>query len=179
MEEWLGLAKQGDRQALEDIVQRYEPLVRSEVKRFALNDWEEACQQARLAIVEAVFLYDPSYGCYFGTFLKRRVWAALRTWQRKEWRWRRELPLSHEDWEEGGLHEPASTVFADTDWRQWLAGLSEREQQVIIRSVVEGYSLKELAAMYHVSLETVKTWKKRALKKLRQDAPQWLTDGIV
>src|SRR5690606_6015942 len=66
-------AQQGNKEALADIVRLYEPLVRSIVRRMNLS-WEDACQEGRLAVVEAVYRFDPTVGCYFGTYVKKRVW---------------------------------------------------------------------------------------------------------
>nr|MBO2480051.1 hypothetical protein [Bacillota bacterium] len=172
-------AQQGNKEALADIVRLYEPLVRSIVRRMNLS-WEDACQEGRLAVVEAVYRFDPAVGCYFGTYVKKRVWGALRTWQRREWRWQAErffAPTDEEeeekeDWWERWPDADASG-WDDTVWLAQLATmLSPRERLVLEKHIVEGQTLRELATAAGVSTETAKTWKRRALQKLRRQEGQ-------
>jgi RNA polymerase sigma factor (sigma-70 family) len=55
------------------------------------------------------------------------------------------------------------------------AGLSQRER-LYLKWLMEGRPLKEMAAIAHVSVETVKTWRKRAMHKLRSKIEFLLED---
>jgi RNA polymerase sigma factor (sigma-70 family) len=55
------------------------------------------------------------------------------------------------------------------------AGLSVRER-LYLTWLMEGWTPKEMAACAHVSTETVKTWRKRTLYKLRSHV-EWMDDG--
>ena len=178
IEQWVLAVQQGERDKLEAILQHYEPLVCSLARRMSLS-WEDACQEGRLAVIEAVYRYDPAVGCYFGVYLKRRVWAALRTLQRREWRWRAEYhPSSRHEEEEVEWWErwPDEGRFSwdDAVWLMQLTrNLSPRETLVLTKHVIEGRTLQELAKAEGVSADTVKTWKRRLVKKLRDHA-EWI-----
>ncbi len=173
---WVLAVQRGETHWLPEIVAHYEPLVRSLARRMNCS-WEDACQEGRLAVVEAVYRFDATRGCYFGFFVKKRVWAALRTLQRREWRWLGEVlkraPANEDEerdrWEE--QPDPRAQVLDERLFWQLLSEvLSEREQLVIKKHLVAGHTLRELAAEEGVSVETVKTWKRRALHKLRAAA---------
>jgi RNA polymerase sigma factor (sigma-70 family) len=173
VDDWVMAVQHGAQEKLTDVVRHYEPLVRSLARRMNIS-WEDACQEGRLAVIEAVYRFDPAKGCYFGAYVKRRVWAALRTLQRREWRWQAEsYPSMAREEDEGEWWErlPAgmSECWDDAVWMEQLATLlSAREYLVIARHVIEGQTLGELATAEGVSVETVKTWKRRALQKLRR-----------
>lgn len=174
MDRWVKAVQRGEREKLADIVRHYEPLVRSLVRRMNLS-WEDGCQEGRLAVMEAVERFDPTVGCYFGVYVKRRVWAALRTLQRREWRWRTEgrFPADGWDEEEGQWWErwpdERPHPWDDAIWLEQLAAfLSPREQLILRKHVMEGRTLQELAAAEGVCVDTVKTWKRRLAQKLRR-----------
>lgn len=174
VDRWVEAVRRGEREQLALIVRHYEPLVRSLARRMNLPP-EDACQEGRLAVVEAALRFDPAVGCYFGAYVKRRVWAALRTYQRREWRWRRQshVPCGGLEEEEGEWWERwpdgRPVPWDEAVWLEQLAGLlSPRERLVLRRHMLEGLTLQELAEAEGVSAETAKTWKRRALQKLRR-----------
>lgn len=176
IEEWVLAVQRGESQWLPEIVSHYEPLVRSLARRMG-RSWEDACQEGRLAVVEAVYRFDATRGCYFGAFVKKRVWARLRTLQRREWRWGREAPArtredeeAEENWWEEQPDPRADVLDERLFWHVLSETLSTRELLVIEQHLVAGHTLRELAAREGVSVETVKTWKRRALQKLRAGA---------
>lgn len=169
-------AQEGDGHALERLVRMYRPLMIRLARRWAVCGFDDALQEAHVALLEAVRRYDASYGVYFGAYVRRRIRARLRTWGRREMRWpERHVAASADETDEGD-RQPVET-WADERpshsrlwWEAWMQGLSPRERFVIERQFIDGYGLWEIAEQEAVSRHTVHTWKKRAMKKLRQKA---------
>lgn len=169
-------AKRGDGIALERLLSQYRPLIISLARRWQRCGFEDAVQEAHLAVIEAIHIFDPAAGCYFGVFLRQRIRARLRTWGRRQTRWtERNTVASHphdgdsetvpiEEWAD----ENSSREMTQLQWQEWLQDLSPRERLVIQRQLIDGYNLSEIAAQESVSRHTVHTWKKRALQKLRK-----------
>lgn len=171
-------AKSGDREAMQELLEQYRPLMVHQAKRWPVYGFEDALQEAHVAVLEAVHVFDPDVGCYFGTFLKQRIRAHLRTWGRRQVRWSErnavasgqcsgEDSLPVEEWADAHTHSDQLHI----EWEEWLNGLSPRERLVIVKQIIEGYSLQEIADQESVSRHTVHTWKKRAIKKLRDVVP--------
>lgn len=168
--------QEGNRQAMECLLTQYRPLMVSLARKWSACPFEDALQEAHVAVIEAAQYFDPTVGCYFGVFLRQRVRAHLRTWGRRQMRWsERHMVASYsregeddmapiEEWGD----ESATDELKELQWKEWLEGLSPREQLVLERQMIAGYTLAEIAAQELVSHHTVNTWKKRAMQKLRK-----------
>ena len=175
---WLDDANKGDQAAMLEGLKQYYPLLVSQVRKTYLpRMWEDGMQEARLAFIHAVKTYDRSVGVHFGTYVKRIVWGRLTTWRRKMIRiGMMEQPDVIQAEEEGELsrieQSPAWQPPADDSLivEDWLASLSHRERLVALR-LMAGWSVREVAQDEHVSIETVKTWKKRARAKFARFLP--------
>jgi RNA polymerase sigma factor (sigma-70 family) len=169
-------AKSGDRKAMECLVRQYRPLMVSLANKWRGYGFDDALQEAHVAALEAVIQYSPDVGCPFGTFLKQRMRSHLRTWGRRQVRWvdRHVAASASHHGDDATLLPVEEWADVQTDfsrlpveWAEWLDALSPREQLVLKKQVIEGYTLQEIAAEESVSRHTVHTWKKRAMKKLR------------
>lgn len=167
-------ARSGDREAMKQLLVQYRPLMVHLAQRWPVYGFEDALQEAHVAALEAVHQFDPNVGCYFGSFLKQRIRAHLRTWGRRQVRWSernmvasaessREDSFPIEEWADVQPHVGRLNI----EWKECLNVLSPRERLVIEKHVIEGYSVQEIADQESVSRYTVHTWKKRAMKKLR------------
>lgn len=171
-------AKKGDKGAMERIFARYRPLMVNLARQWPTFWFEDALQEAHIAVMEAVRDFDPAVGCYFGVFIRQRIRSRLRTWGRRQVRWaERNVSASYhrDDVEEEGVpiedwaDEKAGQEWMGLQWDMWMKDLSPRERLVIQRQVKEGYRLAEIATQEKVSRHTVQTWKKRAMQKLRKN----------
>lgn len=159
---------------MSQLLRRYRPLILNLARKWSRFGIDDALQEAYVAALEAVHCFDVEGDYYFGAFLRYRIQSHLRTWGRRQIRWttRHTVASAQRDEEEGVAVEEWADDHAfrypiPWEWKEWLVPLSPRERLVIIRHVIEGYTLKEIADMEAVSRHTVQTWKKRAMKKLR------------
>ncbi|MFV9510225.1 RNA polymerase sigma factor [Tepidibacillus sp. LV47] len=168
VEELVNKAQQGDRESLSILLEKYHPLlVTFANKRYIYNSFEDTLQEARLAFILAVKQYDPSYGVFFGHYMKQKIWQHLSSLLKKEQKWQ-EASL-FEGWQGEGHRILVDHVDLDfTVWKEQLESLlSEREKQFLELHWIQGYTIAEIADRFQVSVNTAKTWKKRAIKKLR------------
>ncbi|TCS81252.1 RNA polymerase sigma factor [Tepidibacillus fermentans] len=167
MEEIVRQAQQGDQNALAILLKKYHPLIVTFAnKRYIHNNFEDTLQEARLAFILAVKYYDPSYGVFFGHYIKQRIWQHLFSLMKKEQKWNH--VIFFEGWQGEGHRILVDHIDLEfTIWKEQLASLlSEREKQLFELHWIQGYSISEIADRYKISINTVKTWKKRAVKKL-------------
>jgi RNA polymerase sigma factor (sigma-70 family) len=109
-----------------------------------------------------------------------KVRGDVRTAMRRWWTYERRVTRPdvrddespNEVWDavmaDGSVSPRKANPYRDCD--TWIdicsADLSPRERLSVL-AVLEGWSSSEVALAYGVSPETVKTWRKRALRKLR------------
>lgn len=90
----------GDSQALELLMQKYQPMIGNAAQQFYFklfdeDDWQ---QEARIVCYETCLLYQTTYNCQFGAFFKLRFHNHLRSLLRHELAYKRQsnqqsLPL--------------------------------------------------------------------------------------
>ncbi|WP_339061604.1 sigma-70 family RNA polymerase sigma factor [Tepidibacillus marianensis] len=168
MEELVRLAQQGNQEALSQLLEQYEPLMMTFAKkRYVDNNFEDTLQESRIAFMLAIRQYDPRFGVYFGYFVKQRIWQHLSSLSKKGQKWQ-EVSF-FEGWK--GEGEIILIDHVDLDFSIWKEQLecllSEREQQLFELHWIQGFAISEIADHFQISINTVKTWKKRAMKKLR------------
>lgn len=158
--------------------------------------YEDVYQEACLAFMEAIYSYQSQLGIPFAAYAAAKVRGDVRTVLRRVWREEARTvkpssryhttPDAQEAWEaetrfserctqttgrfSGELDFAASVVnqLLCADWLQ-QSHLSSRER-TYIEAMMRGATLQEIAHTMCVSPETVKTWRKRALLKLRNIA---------
>ncbi|MCL6601074.1 MAG: sigma-70 family RNA polymerase sigma factor [Alicyclobacillus macrosporangiidus] len=195
--DWLAevlAAQQGDALAMAELVAEFSNVVLAAARRYRGVWYEDAVQEGYIALIAAVYAYDPGRSVPFPAFLQAKVWGDVRTAMRREWvrqaRWVYDGGVPDDDgwdavWDRahargddgagplrftalaGGRAGMPDTVL-DAEWRILFvqAGLSPRER-IGVEALVEGWTLPELAARFGVDRETCKTWRKRGLRKLR------------
>ncbi|UOF91522.1 sigma-70 family RNA polymerase sigma factor [Fodinisporobacter ferrooxydans] len=177
--DWTALAaavRAGDERKFAELAEMFRPLLRKMMGRFYRHaHMEDLWQEALIALYLAAVEYDPARGIAFPGYVDARVRFALwnfctRTQRRES---REVLPALAQD-EENGMDAMlllpcplAEEYFHLIEMSEMFHSLSKRERLAVIRLVLERQKPGELALECHVSVETVKTWKKRALQKLR------------
>ncbi|WAH41822.1 sigma-70 family RNA polymerase sigma factor [Alicyclobacillus fastidiosus] len=156
--------------------------------------YEEVYQEACAAFLTAIQSYRPDRGP-FVAYAASKVRGDVRTAMRRLWRvadrWSHIHAFEGEDDERAfdrvlaGSNADAvgTTVFPDATWTTssalnemiTRARLSQREGDWL-HSFLAGWPPEAMAEAYDVSAETVKTWRKRALSKLRRAAAQMDVD---
>jgi RNA polymerase sigma factor (sigma-70 family) len=172
-------AQERDSATLIHLLEEFENVIQSACRRFVLPASEQGdlLQEAYMGFLKAVFDFDPTRGVYFAAYAKAKTvaaaWQFVRARNRQQSREQTESATSSEDGTTPMLERVADPhteePFCDMEWRSLLASLSEREALAVEKLVIDGLSMRELAQMEGVSSETVKTWKKRAFAKIRDE----------
>ncbi|MHB1629708.1 MAG: sigma-70 family RNA polymerase sigma factor [Bacilli bacterium] len=170
------LAKTGDQLANQVLCERFTPLVYATVSRYREHAQErgDLLQVGYESLLRAIREFDPAQGVYFAHFAKLRVRAGVYTAvRRSEARQNREFAdLRHNGARidrllANAVDAQACHPYLATEWSDLFSLLSARERIAVEWTVLRDFSTKEVADIYGVSKETVKTWRRRALKKLR------------
>lgn len=173
-------AQQQDSTQLLVLLNEFENVIGGAAKRFYVPPCErgDLLQEAYIAFLLAVQTYDPARGVPFPAYAKakthERVWQYIRVRGRHHARELADNPLTDGEGETGTLlgllpDAQAEEPFCELEWRSLLTSLSEREALAVEKIVIDGMSMADLARMEGVSAGTVKTWKQRALLKIREE----------
>ncbi|MCF6136800.1 sigma-70 family RNA polymerase sigma factor [Pseudalkalibacillus berkeleyi] len=142
---------------------QYEPLIKKLIKRYNYVDgYDELFQVGRIALWEAYERFDSRKGA-FPAYAKTYVTGRFLQFLRKPGF---ETVEATEKIMDDHLHYDVTyldSIIVD----ELLQNLSKRERLCVEYVILQSGSQKELARREQVSYETVRSWKKCALKKLR------------
>jgi RNA polymerase sigma factor (sigma-70 family) len=151
------------------VLDQFMPMVFGAVKRWNLyREKEEFEQIGRIALFEAWQVYDPESGD-FAPLAKSYVYGRIR----QELTRRERFQSRYFAMEPELLANSDSLSFNNTEaavlLKDWIekAGLTPREKDWASAYILEDMKPTDIAACYGVSVTTVKSWRKAALKKLR------------
>lgn len=177
-------ARQGDEKAFSLLCRQFTGLV----KRYAWQSHvrsiaEEAEAEGWLAVVRAVRAFDAKLGVPLAGYVESQVkFAVWNLFKRERRRWQRETvleKLAAEDEEENGqllerLPGPVSVAAEVEDslfagvLAGWLAGLPERQRQVIAATLLEGRQLTAVARELGITAQAVHNLRRRGLARLKR-----------
>lgn len=185
-------AQQGQQWAMVQLIDKYQGLLKNTARRYAsVVTFEEVYQEACVAFLRCIQSYNSTLGVPFSAFAFFHVRGDVRTAMRRLWRYNSHLEVvatresddsPNESWDTGSLFDSNQARESMTDetavadyvieqmmWCTLLerSGLSPKERVYVVETL-SGKKLGEIAATHQVSVETVKTWRKRALRKLRK-----------
>ncbi|MGI6143476.1 MAG: sigma-70 family RNA polymerase sigma factor [bacterium] len=183
LEKLLYQAQGGDRAALAEIVSRFQPLVLATARRLATEgtEWMDLVQEGNLALVEAVFDFNPRGRAGFPWYARRRVYFAIFNYRRNGLRTAEresltlDLPLEGEegatllDLLPAGEEGPEEEVLSRSRYlelRLALARLPEKQRQVLKGLYVEGKGVTEVGRAMGIGPSSVKGLEGRGLKNL-------------
>lgn len=167
------------------LLRSYQGLLKSVAKRYQGKvTFEEAYQEACTAFLSAITTYDPAKGP-FSAYVAAKVPGDVRTAMRRIWTWQDRVAFvagGQEDDDDAEALDRVQTLAAPAEALEpeclktlmlqdviEAGRLSDREH-IWLDGFLAGLSREEIALKHHVSGETVKTWRKRVLQKLRQAA---------
>lgn len=173
-------AQQQDGQQLITLLDEFENVIQGAVTRFYVPPHErgDLLQEAYVAFLKAVYKFDPTRGVPFASYAKAKTheatWQYMRVRGRNQMRELADNPLADDEGESLSLlsllpDPQAEEPFCELEWRSLLASLSEREALAVEKIMIDGMSMAALARQTGVSADTVKTWKRRALVKIREE----------
>lgn len=167
-------AQSGDRGLYEILLHRVTALAQGYVRR-RVGDvpWgEDVVQECLIALHRARHTYDPArpFAPWLYAIVQNRLVDALRLQRR---RLLRELQAIE------GSHEPRSSGVQERDElrrdvRRAVAGLPDRQRQVIELLKFEELSVREVAARLGMSETNVKVTAHRGYRALRQRIEEWM-----
>ena len=183
LEKLLYQAQGGDRAALAEIVSRFQPLVLATARRLATEgtEWMDLVQEGNLALVEAVFDFNPRGRAGFPWYARRQVYFAIFNYRRNGLRTAEresltlDLPLEGEegatllDLLPAGEKGPEEEVLSRSRYlelRLALARLPEKQRQVLKGLYVEGKGVTEVGREMGIGPSSVKGLEGRGLKNL-------------
>lgn len=161
-------AAQGDRGAEKALALAFKPLIYKLAAPFP--DFEDARADGALWLIEAVRAFDPDRGVYFPVYVKRTLAARYRA----RWRQVRADAVPFEE-KHGGAADNIKEAEAAAEREAQIARLaaaipelSELERAIITCAFGKSMSRAAIAKSRGISLNTVKTAKRRAMQKLRK-----------
>jgi RNA polymerase sigma factor (sigma-70 family) len=168
-------AQQRDVDAVAELLNAFQPLLRRVANRYRHLSYEDALQQAQLAFLEGIAAYERDRAIPFPGYIQKKVQGDVRSAMRREMRQRDRQVLPRPKADEA---EPDTDVwdvqlcppceYSDVEVKLWLdsVALSPRER-LGVESLLAGWSRSDVATALGVSIESVKTWRKRAFRKLK------------
>lgn len=184
----LVLRAQGrDALAVAALCSQFSPLVYACARRYhgtrLLQD--DLIQSGYEHLLQAIYSYDSERAVYFAYYAKIKVrggiYSYVRSLERTD---RRELMSSLRVEETGGstgradeqvdgwlerIADPHTAAsYALAEWEDLLTSLSPREQLAVRATLIGDFTTSELAEREGVGVESSKTWRKRAIVKLRR-----------
>lgn len=161
-------AAAGERAAEETLILAFKPLIVKLAASFP--DFEDAKADGALWLIEAVRAFDTNRGIYFPVYVKRTLSAKFRA------RWRRFRPddVPFEEKHGGAADNIADAEAAAERQAQIdrlmaaIPELSELERAIITCAFEQSMTREAIAKSRGISLNTVKTAKRRAMRKLRK-----------
>ncbi|MCL6631807.1 MAG: sigma-70 family RNA polymerase sigma factor [Alicyclobacillus herbarius] len=171
-------AQAGDAAAIAEIVQQFQGMVIAIARRYRRVSLSDAIQEGYASLLTAIRLYNPSLGVPFAAYARRKVHGDVRSAMRKLWTHAARIQWEDEEERDIPAWEVAATLAQNSQFdafsaQEWslvfeTAGLTKRER-LVTEALAAGWRIKELATALGVSQETVKTWRKRGLAKLRKN----------
>jgi len=165
----------GDERALEELYDRYTPLLYPVILRIVRirGEAEDALQEAWLQVWRRAATYDPRRGTVAAWLLTVARTRALDRYRSAASRKRAEEQIDPEP--PSPPADPAAAPVRDQlakRVRDALSTLDPRQRQVIEIAYFEGLSQSEIADRLKAPLGTVKSWTRQGLMRLREMFPQ-------
>lgn len=171
-------AKQGDKNAKREIIERLQPLIISSIKRYYYNknEFEDLIQEGNVKILESIKSYDEETGVFFLGYVK----TMLRYMYLDKHKQKKHTSLNEKVGE--GNDEIIDLLVSDDEdiledialreeievLRQKLEHITERQRDVVVLFYIEKLPIGQIAEKLGVSYRTVVNTKGMALKNLRK-----------
>lgn len=188
--EWVRQYKEEDnKEALTHLLEQFSPFLKKQCRRFCklfpgVHPYSHVIHEARIIFMDLLDEYTIGGPAYFNVFIQRKLPFRLRYFFTKEIR-RRSRDLSHDEeqftkYDLIGVKDDTQEVVEDMDRQEKMDFimnlmyegdlLTEREVDMVTRSIVLGQRHEDIAALYGISRSRVTRIVNGALKKLREEA---------
>lgn len=181
LEQLIRAAQRGDKAAVEEVVDRFQPLVWAAAQRWASNPdvVADMAQEANLALLTAIYNFRPGVAP-FTWYVKKQVYYAVRYGLRCRQRWQEREGISLEtpvaeglglaallEAEEPGPEEQVQIAENREALWQAVARLTPRQQQVIAGRL-QGLTFAAIARQLTISPSAAKGAYARAKLRLKK-----------
>ena len=174
-------AQAGDQNAFQEICKNFAGLVKKQAFQQHIRPIAgEALSEGNFAVVQAVRVYNPSLGIPFAGFVESRVkYAVWNLFKRERRIWQRELPLvvcnAEDEFDLANTLADERDMEAETmekvtarDLLGTMQSLPPKQRQVILKTVLAGYTLTEAARELGVTPQAAYNLRKRGLTRLKR-----------
>jgi RNA polymerase sigma factor (sigma-70 family) len=154
----------------EEVAAMFEPLIKSQIKRYHLtNHFDQYYQAGLLGLWKAYETYNPEKG-QFSSFAFIHVRGRILQELRNEMK-RQETEITHDPHNSLSFqqlsHQDHIPFLEDETLNLYLMHLTENQQRWVVHRVFQMNTEAEIAKTFGVTLYAVKSWRKAAIKKLR------------
>lgn len=158
-----------DRRAFEQLLRRYQGMVRAQLRRLLNGDHARADDLAQETFLLAWRKLDQFRGdARFSTWLHRIAYTCFLQARRKQ-----SWPSDHNDRDDGQQADTSHAMNLHLDIARAMQRLSSAEQAVLLHCVQLGMSHSETAYVLAMPLGTVKTHAAQGKAKLRALLADW------
>lgn len=154
----------------EFLLQRFEPLIKKLLLHLNIyKNHDEFYQIGRIALWEAMKRFDETKG-HFPAFAAVTIKGKMLEHLRKENRYEEHNMLTQKSTDHDNTNNITEAPLDRELFECYLAPLSEKQKTWAIESIVHQKTPSEIAKEYGTTSEAVKSWRKEALKILRNRA---------
>ncbi len=157
-------------QSFEHVLADFEPLIKGQIKKLNLyRQYDEYYQVGVVALWEAYRNFNPQKGT-FAAYALHTVRGHMLMMLRKERRFGDHHILYDDQQTTAFMDQQMSYDLVDStasSLTPYLRHLSKRERLWVIEAIVHDKKLGEIAKEHGVSTNTVSSWRKQAIRKLK------------
>lgn len=172
-------AIKGNKEALEEIIDRLQPLIISSIRKYYNkgNEYEDLIQEGNLTILESLKDFDPSRGVHFLGYIKLNLKYLYLNKHKRKIHLSLNEPVGNGEVEAIDLLESKAKDAIDIllederslELNMALERLTERQKEVVLLFYMENMSMEEIGKKLGISYRTVVNLKTKALENLRKD----------
>jgi RNA polymerase sigma factor (sigma-70 family) len=154
----------------EEVAKNFEPLIKSQIKGLRIyRDFDLYYQCGLIGLWEAYSRFQPEKGS-FPAFAMQTIRGKMLSELKRESRYEEQ----HTAVEQSIIDtiaddEASSSVLAEEIVASYCETLSPKQKLWVEQAIILQKKQREIAEEFGVSSETVKSWRKEALKKLREN----------
>ncbi len=169
-------AREGDREALEEVVESLQPLLIASIKRYYNNskEYEDLMQDGNMVIMESIYEYNKTKGVHFLGFIKLRIKYLYLDKHKRRYHESLDQKIGEEDDTMVDLLVSDEMDFLDdliirediVRLNKAMDSLSDRQRQVVEMFYLEKMRVGDIGKKLGLAYRTVINTKASALEKM-------------
>lgn len=154
--------------SFEELATKFEPLIKKQLRTFhAANHYEELYQIGLIALWEAKRKFNKDKGS-FPPYAKKYIRGRMLHFLAREKKHKDTFTPMSDSFVFEQITAPKTIFYTTIQLQPLLPFLTERERLWLTEFLVHENKLTKIAAKHNVSINTVKSWRKSAIKKLKK-----------